>query len=369
MKNMTLSLLPRRQRGLSLIELMIAMTLGLVIIGGVGTLFISNQQTNRTQEALSRAQESGRLAFEFIARDVRMAGNIGCPRTDRVANVLENKNTTTDWWANAFGPPIVGYDGDKNMPGITTSTGNGQRVAGTDAITIRRSDTSGFSIASHNPTSAQFKLNKTHTLKDDDVIVVCDSAQASLFQITNANTQNVTIVHNEGTGTVGNCSKFLGHPDSCLANAKTEKPGNCPDGFIPCEYQYGKDSTLALYQPVAYFIGNNAAGNRSLYSVGLIAGVTATQELIEGIWDMQIMYGVDTTGDRQVDSYLTANSVTNWSQVVSVQVNLLSYSPTDNVAADKQVYTYGFDATGTTTAPDRRLRKDFSGTVFVRTPN
>jgi len=369
MKNVTLSLLPRQQLGLSLIELMIAMILGLVIIGGVATLFVSNQQTNRTQEALSRAQESGRLAFEFIARDVRMAGNIGCPRTDRVANVLENKNAATDWWANAFGPPIIGYDGNVAMPGITTGTGSGQRVAGTDAITIRRSDTSGFSIESHNPTSAQFKLNKTHTLKDDDIILVCDSAQASLFQITNANTANVTIVHNEGTGSVGNCSKFLGHPDSCLATAKTEKAGNCPDGFIPCEYTYGKDSTLALYQPVAYFIGNNAAGNRSLYRVGLSAGGTTTDELIEGVWDMQIMYGLDTTGDRQVDSYLTAASVTNWSQVVSVQINLLSYSPTDNVAADKQVYTYGFDATGTTTATDRRLRKDFSGTVYVRTPN
>ncbi len=357
------------QRGFSLLELMIAVTLGIIIVGGVGTLFISNQQTNRTQEALSDTQESGRLAFEFIARDIRMAGSTGCPRTDRVANVLESKNSTTDWWADAFGPSIIGYEGDKDLPGITTGTASGNRVAGTDAITIRHSDTSGFSIAEHNPNAAQFKLNKPHTLKDNDVIVICDSAQASLFQITNANTANVTIVHNEGTGNVGNCSKFLGHPDSCLANAKTEKPRNCPDGFIPCEYTYGSDSSLALYQPVAYFIGNNAAGNRSLYRVSLVAGATATQELVEGVWDMQILYGVDATGDRQVDNYLTANNVANWSQVVSVQVNLLSYSPTDNVAAGKQTYTYGFGTTTATTATDRRLRKDFSGTAFVRTPN
>ncbi len=346
-------------RGFSLVELMIAMTLGLAIMGGIIALFLSNKQVYRTQEALSRVQESGRLAFEIMARDIRMAGNLGCPRTDRVANVLENQST--DWWADAFGPAIIGYDGDQAFAAATN------RATGTDIITIRRAATGSFSVTDHQATSAQFKLNKTHTLKDDDIIIVCDTAQASLFQITNANASNVTIVHNEGTGDVGNCSKYLGHPDSCTANAKTEKAGNCPNGFIPCEYSYGPDSTLALYEAIAYYIGTNDSGNRSLYRIALTDGLQS-QELIEGVEDMQLTYGVDTTGDNQADDYLDASSVTDWAQVISVQVNLLAYSTDNNVAAEKQSYTFTFDASEPTTATDNRLRKSFSGTAYIRVP-
>lgn len=348
-------------RGFSLVELMIAMTLGLAIMGGIIALFLSNKQAYRTQEALSRVQESGRLAFEIMARDIRMAGNLGCPRTGRVANVL--KNQSTDWWADAFGPAIIGYDGDQNP--LPRNLSNW--VTGTDIITIRRAATDSFSVTNHNATSAQFKLNKSHTLKNDDIIIVCDTAQASLFQITNANASNVTIVHNEGTGDVGNCSKYLGHPDSCTANAKTEQVGKCPNGFTPCEYEYGADSTLALYEAIAYYIGTNASGNRSLYRIAL-TNALRSQELIEGIEDMQLTYGVDTTGDNQVDTYLDASDVTDWTKVVSVQINLLAYSTDNNVAGAQQSYTFKFDTNQPTTATDYRLRKGFSGTAFIRVP-
>ena len=68
----------RHQRGLTLVELMIAMLLGLFLLGGLLQIFISSKQTYRMQEGLSRLQENGRFAIDFMARDIRLAGYKGC---------------------------------------------------------------------------------------------------------------------------------------------------------------------------------------------------------------------------------------------------------------------------------------------------
>ena len=65
---MTLS--KRKQRGFSLVELMIALVLGLMVIGGVTSVFLSNKQSFRTNTALSQVQENSRIAFELMARDI-----------------------------------------------------------------------------------------------------------------------------------------------------------------------------------------------------------------------------------------------------------------------------------------------------------
>ncbi|MCO6705108.1 PilW family protein, partial [Streptomyces sp. CHB9.2] len=55
---------PRRQKGLSIIELMIALLLGLLLMGGVMQVFLSSRQTYQTNSALSQVQESGRFALD-----------------------------------------------------------------------------------------------------------------------------------------------------------------------------------------------------------------------------------------------------------------------------------------------------------------
>ena len=66
------------QTGLSLIEIMIALLIGAFLIGGVLQIFIGSKQTYRMQEALSRLQENGRFAMDFLAKDIRMAGYREC---------------------------------------------------------------------------------------------------------------------------------------------------------------------------------------------------------------------------------------------------------------------------------------------------
>ncbi|MGH8148337.1 MAG: PilW family protein, partial [Rhodanobacteraceae bacterium] len=85
----SLSLARRHATGFTLVELMVAMVLGLIVIAGVTSVFLSGQQSFRTNGALADVQDSSRIAFELMARDIRQAGLTGCNSTnDRIADIL-----------------------------------------------------------------------------------------------------------------------------------------------------------------------------------------------------------------------------------------------------------------------------------------
>lgn len=68
------SLFAHTQRGLTLVEILVALTISAFLIAGVIQLFVGSKQTYRGQDALSRIQENGRFALDTMARDIRMAG-------------------------------------------------------------------------------------------------------------------------------------------------------------------------------------------------------------------------------------------------------------------------------------------------------
>jgi type IV pilus assembly protein PilW len=308
----------RRTGGFTLIELMIAMILGLVVIAGVTSVFLAGQQSFRTNNALADVEDGSRIAFELMARDIRQAGQTGCDSSSsRVANVLSNQGT--DWWAN-WGNALHGYggansnsvDGDTDQAdsAVTTGTGVGQRVAGTDSLQIVSAGNLPVTIEEDKEPAANFKLNApSTTLQSGDVIIVCSPDHATIVQISNYNNANVTVVHNTGNVvSPGNCSKGLGYPSQCTTN------GNI--------YTFPPNSTIAALSVSDWYIGNNSAGGQSLYRIGLVntsgTGVqTKAQEMVRNVTDMQITYlqNPNTT-------FVPAASVTNWGDVVAARVTL-----------------------------------------------
>ncbi len=86
---------PAQARGFSLVELMVALVIGLVISIGVVQIFGATRATYQLDESLARAQENGRFALEFLTQDIRHAGYAGCRRDNSVAifNMLANPTT------------------------------------------------------------------------------------------------------------------------------------------------------------------------------------------------------------------------------------------------------------------------------------
>ena len=74
----------RLASGFSLIELMVALVLGLLVTGAAFAILQSNQATYRSNEGLNRIQENARIAFELMSRDIRAAGGSACSRYSEI---------------------------------------------------------------------------------------------------------------------------------------------------------------------------------------------------------------------------------------------------------------------------------------------
>jgi len=329
----------RRAHGFTLIELMVAMLLGLIVIAGVVSVFLAGQQSYRTNQALGDVQDGSRIAFEMMARDIREAGLTGCNNNGRVANVLNNGplGGGTDWWAN-LGNALHGYTTGQVDPAVVFGTTSSPvtRVAATDSLQLIGAVGTGLSVAATPaPTAADFHVNDSSSgLVPGDVIIVCDPDHATILQVTNPPSGNQTVVHNTGTGTPGNCSKGLGYPTVCTPN------GN--------GYSFGSNAQVFRLGATDWFIGNsaNAASGRSLYRMDVVntAGMlTSTpQEMVPDVTDMKIAYH-----QQGGASYGNATTVTNWALVDAVQVTLTVQSTDQRAGTDVKPISRTFTATTT----------------------
>ena len=127
---------------------------------------------------------------------------------------------------------------------------------------------------------------------------------------------------------------------------------------------YEGDAQVFLTRSISYSIATGASGQPALFRFD----GTTNLELVDGVANMQILYGEDNdalgaAGFGTADYYVPASSVTDMENVVSVKLSLLLQSYEDNLAPAPMTYTYNG---GTVTAADRRLYQVFNSTVAVR---
>lgn len=310
----------QRQTGFSLIELMVALTLGLIIVGGVISIFVANQQAFRTTAALGRLQENARISFELMAREVRQSGGNACG-TPLVRNLLRNTNWSSNWDAGA----IVGYAGETNATDIKGfGTDPVTRVEGTDAVKVLGSAI-GFAagIKSHNADNATIEL--TSTFSQPATVVACDGKSAVIARF------------DGGTGTAANPIRFT----------TTE---NCVTGFdftsactplSSVERTLASDGFVAPLSASFWYIGHNARnGGKSLYRVGL----NGAEEIAENVVGMEIRYLLrnESTGALDTD-WVAASAVSDWTTDAPKQLAALRFTlqleTLDKVGTNQKVIT------------------------------
>ncbi|MFL7995399.1 PilW family protein [Xanthomonas vasicola] len=295
-----------RMRGVTLIELMIALVLGLLVVGAAIGIFLANRRTYSATEGLGRVQENVRTAFELMARDVREASGNPCVNTVPVANVLKTK--ASNWYTNidTWNAGITGVEGAFPSGSPANGTATGARVAGTDALQILGSGYEVATISSDNTSAATFTLNMTAAaagINVGDVAVACNARQSAIFQVSAVS--GSTITHAVSGVSPGNCSTGLAMPVCGGSQFAFVAPG----------------SVVANLHAARWFIGNNASGTRSLYQSQMVysGGALAQRndEVLEGVNDMQLQYLV-----KDAASYVDATAVSDWSSVVAVSVRL-----------------------------------------------
>lgn len=361
----------QRAAGLTLVEVMVAMTLGIVILGSAMQVFSANQQSFRLSKALSRVQEDGRYAIQSMARDIRMAGYVGCssrkqvdvstvanasPPTVDLANVLVGFDNGAGWWTSVTPP----QDHLGSALTICDAAGGGNATCQvSDVVQVLRgaSAAASLSVAMANTSSTvqvrQAEFNDFEPSvavsgaapNAEDLVLITDCRRADLFRTT-------------AIATAG--SNQVLTPNAALSQA----------------YQAG-----AIVTPLVtanYFIADDNADEDgdgtadpipALYRMGVTDGGNAPVALpiAKGVEMMRVAYGVDTGGDEFADAYVTAAGVTDWSRVVSVRISLLVKSKNDFVTDFPVAVTFvdGTVVNGGANA-DRRLRLVFSTTVGLR---
>jgi len=315
---------------MSLVEVMIALLIGLLLLGGVVQVFSSARQSNRVHEATARMQETGRMALEVISRDVRMADFWGC--ASEITSIVNNLDAGGGSGYIDFGTGGIG--------GTEGGAGN------PDSIVLRGGADSGLALEPpYGPqASANIKVEADNWLEQGDIVLVSDCEQGDIFQITNANPgTSGTVVHNTGSAT-------------SPGNYTATNPG-CPGGNAHCLSNiYGADATLFRVGEVSYTIGTGSEGHPALFRNG--------DEYIDGVEDLQVLYGEDTDANGVADYFVSANQVVDMENVVSLRFAIVARSYDDFLTGgiNQSYAVLGDDRT----AGDERLRQVYSTTVNIR---
>ncbi len=234
MKKMSTNCL-RSQVGVTLTELLIAMAISMILLGGLYKVFFSSSDGYRQMQAMSRVQENGRFAVALLAQELRLAGT-----------------------------PKFYYDG----------------------------------------------------------------------------------------------TAFFGTP---ITGTEASGPGNSDSVTISWDTQAGYASTGAVFRTVAFTVDNTNG-----FTLMRQEDAGTAQPFIEGVENMQILYGEDTDADGSVDAYRKATAVTDWDEVIAIRVGLLMRSEDQVSGLDPDSSAYTVLDENITAPGDRRIRRLFTSTITLR---
>nr|WP_141737075.1 prepilin-type N-terminal cleavage/methylation domain-containing protein [Marinobacter sp. X15-166B] len=229
-----------RQKGLSIVELMVALTLGLILTAGLVQIFAGNQRSFIVGEASNRVQETGRMTTEILNQAVRNADYWGCIPRGAVANKLDDTDPAYQAAEDlfSFSDGFYAYQSDGTTPGL----------AGTDALILRGVGGSGnVQITEVMPnSSANLKVNTVAGIAVSDILLISDCIAGDIFQVTHLQTgANPGIGANSGGSVKPGNSHPRGGVDVTVDN-------NCPPGNPANCMSKQYDQAAQIYNPYYY---------------------------------------------------------------------------------------------------------------------
>ncbi|HOV97338.1 MAG TPA: prepilin-type N-terminal cleavage/methylation domain-containing protein [Thermomonas sp.] len=219
--------LQRRSQGFTLVELMIAMVLGLLVLGAALAVFQSNQRTFSSNEGQNRVQENARIAYEMMGRDIRSVGSSACSSE---AMVLGSDSNST-----AFRAPL-------------NNDGTGMSVTSADDLSYRVASGTGSTTS---VTLLESTPSASDIFKAGDVVMVCNAAMTGFATVGSVAGQKI------------NFSAALPFDPSDTANAS---PGSI---------------SIARFRTNRWYVATNGRGSGNSLWVARSGG--AGQEVADGV--------------------------------------------------------------------------------------
>lgn len=319
-----------KQMGISLVEILVALVISLFLLGGIVQVYVGNKTTFAFTNALAEIQENGRFALDSMSQDLRLANQWGCIKFDR--DDTDNINDTLDV---SLDDDFYDFLGEEAIEG---TEGGG---ATPDTLIIRGSKPGQTNVEAPfiAPTTQTLNTNPTGSITNGDIILVARCGANDLLIEAEADILEVNSVD-------------VSNPLQTKITVDANK-----------SQQFENDAMVIELQTVTYTIAPGVSGEPALFRQEFD---DAPLELIEGVENMQILYGVDDDNDQFPNQYFKADDPglgPDFRDVVSVRIMLLLRSIDDFITEDPQSYTY--DRVPTTPA-DRRLRQVFTTTIALR---
>jgi type IV pilus assembly protein PilW len=365
-----------KQKGLSLVELMISMAISAVVTVGVVNLFAANSETYKLMQGQSRMQESARFGLDFLSRAVQQAGFKGCFSKNEDVYFMMNDDTEIPYEFNIT-RGMIGYESMLSgvwSPVLTALdtpyiTGNeidtSTILVGTDVLTVRSISSTDAALFSDLPTSTEdievtvpttgLGFSAAPDVTKDDLALIHDCEKATIFVVTaiaddTPSAGKATIKHDIEVTTPGNTK-------NTLAEVNT----------------FETDAAVAAIVTSTFYIAPGAGINNdgdAPFSLWRKSGTSAPAELVEGVEDFQVLYGIDSNNTGTPNQYVSANLVTDYTAVITVRLSI-TVNSIDGVGGTSAP-TFGCIAGGgrqscySGESVDGLLRRTFHQTVQVR---
>jgi type IV pilus assembly protein PilW len=284
------------QAGLTLVELMITLTIGLIIIGALGMLFIGSSSTRREVETTAETIENGRYAIDLLSRELSLAGYYGTlTRPAGGSSTGIPCSTSPADWTGSLELHTFGWNQDAGDPACLTD-----RKAGTDAIFIQRASTCEAGIDG------------------------CEGERAdrAYIQVSECGETYNTDPPQLGPGRGGDGVTGDGGTDAedeATGPAFDLKTSTCDGDFAP----------LRRFVRGIYFVNSNdVLSYREIGPSG-----SRTVELVENVEQLQFSYAVDTDPEplgASPEKFTAKPTAAEWPNVIGVRVWILARSPTES---------------------------------------
>jgi len=341
--------LPRMTGGFTLVELMVAMAIGLFLLIGLISLLVTTSQSRTELDKTGRQIENGRYALQLLMEDAAHAGYMGAYMPSKVVYGAPDPCTPS---AADFDPAstpdptvpvfVYGYDGATAVPGSCSAIIT-NRLAGTAILVVRRVSTTAVAVGAAAAGETYLQT------------AACPPIPIGKAFVVSSSTADFSLLQKDCT-TAGFLNKYMVHiyfVSSC--NVCTPASDGIP--------------TLKL----AEFVG----------------GAMTVTPLTEGIQDLQMDFGIDTNGDGSPDcnvgnpsststpavsatcptpgSYTWSTPATNWSNVVTIKLYVLARTLEPSVDwTDTRTYDMGI--AGVTAAFNDHYKRHVS-TALARVTN
>ncbi len=317
------------QQGFSLIELMIAMTLSLVLIAMILSVFLSNARNQAMRDAVGSIQENTRFASHFFSRDFQGLGFWGCLEGgENEVTVLSKSAPVANQLAQLNTPDKV----ESSLMATDGSTAGAASAAeyAPDTLSILSISQSSLALTNNMASVSADIETTTSSLKKDDEILIGDCKRADLIKISKVTASKIE--HKSSANTSDDLS-----------------------------YAYDSNAFIYPIDRIVYSVKTGANGSPALFRQ---RDSEPEAELLNNVDNMQILYGrSDDNGNLLGYTPISALPPADFKNIISIRISLLLTSAAEVLSEPSR---YSFNGATNILATDKKMRRVFTSTYTLR---